>query len=85
MTRSLSFKDKKLPAAEDTLYYSAAGDILVSGDIQSETYYQGDKGDEVADYSLNFKLGDTTNKRVPRSSPTAPGIRAPSQPPRPTR
>ena len=27
----------------------------------SETYYAGDKGDEVSDYSFNFKLGITSN------------------------
>ena len=37
----------------------ATGIIQVATDIMSETYYAGEKGDEVSDFSLNFKLGNT--------------------------
>ena len=28
--------------------------------LQSATFYKGEKGDEVADYSYNYKLGDSS-------------------------
>ena len=60
MYRSLSYKGNQKPTAADLEFYDATGNILVETDIMSETYYKGDKGDEVSDYSLNFKLGDTS-------------------------
>ena len=61
MFRSISYKGDAKPADATTDFYDATGNILVDADVMSETYYKGDKGDEVSDYSLNFKLGDTTN------------------------
>ena len=46
MTRSASFKDK------DT-------SIRRYQRLMSDTYYVGEKGDEIADYSYNYKLGTT--------------------------
>ena len=62
MIRSISYKgDAEARATPRPTIYDATGKILVDADVMSETYYKGDKGDEVSDYSLNFKLGDTTN------------------------
>ena len=40
--------------------YKGAKDvaILTDADLVSTTYYAGEKGDEVADYSYNYKIGD---------------------------
>ena len=46
MTRSSALKTRT-PATVDTK-------------IMSDTYYVGEKGDEIADYSYNYKLGTTT-------------------------
>src|SRR3989338_6839234 len=46
MVRSSSFKDEGTLAAK----------------LMSNTYYLGDKGDEIADYSFNYKLGTTIIK-----------------------
>ena len=32
---------------------------VVSSELKTKTYFKGDKGDEVADYSTNFKKGAT--------------------------
>jgi hypothetical protein len=46
MTKSSSFKDQGTTAAK----------------LMSDTYYVGEKGDEIADYSYNYKLGSSTIK-----------------------
>ena len=32
---------------------------MVTAKLQSKTFYVGEKGDEIADYSYNYKLGTT--------------------------
>ena len=56
MTRSDSYK------VGDVL--SAVRDAATANNIQSETFYKKDKGDETADYSYNYKLGTMTVKNV---------------------
>ncbi|MFA6143066.1 MAG: hypothetical protein WC738_07235, partial [Candidatus Omnitrophota bacterium] len=54
-------------------YIDATAEVAVGGEdamtrsdayknagLQAKTYYAGEKGDEIADYSLNYKLGTTT-------------------------
>ena len=65
MFRSLSYKGSLLAnyptMTQDRGLLRHSDNILIGKEIMSETYYAGDKGDEVSDYSFNFKLGITSN------------------------
>ena len=65
MFRSLSYKGSLLAnyptMTQAEAFYDTSDNILIGKEIMSETYYAGDKGDEVSDYSFNFKLGITSN------------------------
>ena len=63
MTRSLSYKFTQKPS-RPRRPITWDGDIAIETNIMSETYYAGDKGDEVSDFSFNFKLGDTANIKI---------------------
>jgi hypothetical protein len=56
MTRSDSYK------TGDVL--TAARDLPTGDNLQSETFYKGGKGEELADYSYNYKAGTRTVKNV---------------------
>ncbi len=43
-------------------------DIIDPANILSETYYLGEKGDEIADYSYNFKFNTSVNAQQASSS-----------------
>ncbi|MBN1527361.1 MAG: hypothetical protein JW919_07255, partial [Candidatus Omnitrophica bacterium] len=54
MTKSESYKTDDVTKIERVIGDATADNLL------SETYFVGEKGDEIADYSYNFKLGDAS-------------------------
>jgi len=62
MTASKTFKTTAFGSVADldVLALATPG----TPNLQSTTFYQGDKGDEVSDYSLNYQVGSTTIKNT---------------------
>ena len=88
MFRSLSYKGSlgELPDDDPAeAFYDTSDNILIGKEIMSETYYAGDKGDEVSDYSFNFKLGITSNIKSTSVFVYAADSSAPPPPRPPTR
>ncbi|MBP7056300.1 MAG: hypothetical protein KBB52_05565, partial [Candidatus Omnitrophica bacterium] len=65
MTRSLSYKGDIGIGSSVESFYDISGNVLNATSLQSETYYFGDvRGDEIAWYAYNMRLGTTSVRNV---------------------